>query len=266
MEKGRTAEIMVAEARKAFWVMVGFLAVIWALQIVNWLTGYELSQRFGVRSWDTDGLTGILTAPFLHWSWSHIQGNSGPLFIFGFLAAYRGVRRFLGVTGLIAVASGLGAWFTASPGTVGAGASGIVFGYFGYILVRGAFDRHLIDIVIGVVMALCFAYQFAGLLPQEGVGWQAHLFGFVGGILGGWLFRERRRAAAASPPAGTARPGDLPGTVPPGRVSPGPVSPGSVPPGSVPPGSVPPGNPRPGAFQPPPSRAALHKELDDLGL
>lgn len=255
MEKGRTAEIMVAEARKAFWVMVGFLAVIWALQIVNWLTGYDLSQRFGVRSWDTDGLPGIFTAPFLHWSWSHIQGNSGPLFIFGFLAAYRGVRRFLGVTGLIAVASGLGAWFTASPGTVGAGASGIVFGYFGYILVRGAFDRHLIDIVIGVVMALCFAYQFAGLLPQEGVGWQAHLFGFVGGILGGWLFRERRPAAAASPPSGTARPGDLPGIVPPG----------TVPPGGIP-GAVPPGNARPGAFRLPSSRAALHKELDDLGL
>lgn len=236
MEQGRTAEIMVAEAKKAFWVMVGFLGVVWALQIVNWLAGYGLSYRFGVRSWDVDGLPGIITAPFLHWSWSHIQGNSGPLFIFGFLAAYRGVTRFFGVTGLIAIASGLGAWFTAAPGTVGAGASGVVFGYFGYILVKGAFDRHLIDIVIGIVMALCFAYQFTGLLPQEGIGWQAHLFGFLGGILGGWLFRERRPAVAKSAPK--------------------PAPPGAVPPGAVPPGTAP----------PPGSRAALHKELDDLGL
>lgn len=225
-EKGRTAEIMVAEAKKAFWVMVGFLGVVWVLQVVNWLAGYSLSYRFGVRSWDTEGLPGIVTAPFLHWSWSHIEANSGPLFIFGFLAAYRGVTKFLGVTGLIAVTSGLGAWFTAAPGTVGAGASGIVFGYFGYILVRGAFDRHLIDIVIGIVMALCFAYQFAGLLPQEGVGWQAHLFGFVGGILGGWLFRDRRPAVPRrDPPA------------------------------------VPPGAP-----SSPDSRAALLKEIEDLGL
>ncbi|MEV5409969.1 rhomboid family intramembrane serine protease [Thermopolyspora sp. NPDC052614] len=221
MTNGRTAEFMIAEARKAFWVMVGFLGLIWVLQIVNWLSAYSLSQRFGVRSWDPESLPDIVTAPFLHWSWAHIESNSGPLFIFGFLAAYRGVTKFLWVTALIGIASGLGAWFTAAPNTVGAGASGIVFGYFGYVLVRGAFDRHLIDIVIGIVMALCFAYQFTGLLPQEGIGWQAHLFGFIGGILGGWLFRERRPAVPTStPPA--VRPAD--------------------------------------------SRAALLKEIDDLGL
>ncbi|MBA2893225.1 rhomboid family intramembrane serine protease [Nonomuraea soli] len=210
-----TAEIMVAEARKAFWVMVGFLAFIWAVQIVNWMTGYTLSDEFGVQAWNPASLPDIATAPFLHWGWGHIHGNSGPLFIFGFLAAYRGVGRFLWVTGMIILVSGLGAWFTSDPMSIGAGASGVVFGYFGYILVRGVFDRHLIDIVVGVVMALCFAYTFTGLLPQEGIGWQAHVFGFVAGVAGGWLFRDRPRASAA-PPAD--------------------------------------------------SRAALRKELDDLGL
>ncbi|WP_327583294.1 rhomboid family intramembrane serine protease [Nonomuraea sp. NBC_00507] len=149
---------MIAEARKAFWVMVGFLAVIWVVQIVSWASGYALSYEFGVQAWNPASLPDI-------------------------------------------VASGLGAWFTSQPMSVGAGASGVVFGYFGYVLVRGAFDRHLIDIVVGVVMALCFAYQFAGLLPQEGIGWQAHLFGFLGGLLGGWLFRDRGRPrpATASP-------------------------------------------------------------------
>ncbi|MGI5292576.1 rhomboid family intramembrane serine protease [Nonomuraea polychroma] len=199
--KGRTAEIMIAEARKAFWVMVGFLAVIWVVQIVNWASGYALSYEYGLQAWNPASLPDIVSSPFLHWSWEHIEGNSGPLFIFGFLSAYRGVAKFLGVTGLIIVVSGLGAWFTSHPMSVGAGASGVVFGYFGYVLVRGAFDRHLIDIVVGVVMALCFAYQFAGLLPQEGIGWQAHVFGFLGGLLGGWLFRDRGRPrpATASP-------------------------------------------------------------------
>nr|BFE82600.1 hypothetical protein GCM10020093_052010 [Planobispora longispora] len=109
------------------------------------------------------------------------------------------------MTGLIILVSGLGAWFTSEAGSVGAGASGVLFGYFGYILVRGLFDRHLIDIVIGVVMALCFSYQFPGLLPQEdGIGWQAHLFGFIGGLLGGWLFRDRK---SPRPPAPAAPPG-----------------------------------------------------------
>ncbi|WP_208803292.1 rhomboid family intramembrane serine protease [Microbispora triticiradicis] len=210
MSDGRTAEIMIAEARKAFWVMVGFLALIWAVQVANWVSGYSLSYSFGIRPWDVERLPGIVSAPLLHWSWAHIEGNSGPLFIFGFLAAYRGVRRFLGVTGLIAVASGLGSWFTADAATVGAGASGLVFGYFGYVLVRGAFDRHLIDIVIGLVMGLCFAYQFAGLLPAEGIGWQAHVFGFVGGILGGYLFRDRGARSVEKEPGGTPPGGSRP--------------------------------------------------------
>ncbi|MEU4225666.1 rhomboid family intramembrane serine protease [Nonomuraea sp. NPDC026600] len=201
--KGRTAEIMIAEARKAFWVMVGFLAVIWLLQIVNWASGYALSYDYGLRPWDPAALPNMVSSPFLHWSWEHIEANSGPLFIFGFLSAYRGVTKFLSVTGLIIVVSELGAWFTSDPRTVGVGASGVVFGYFGYTLVRGIFDRHLIDIVVGVVMALSFAYQFAGLLPQEGgIGWQAHLFGFFAGVVGGWLFRDRgsrARPAPASP-------------------------------------------------------------------
>ena len=218
-----TAEIALAQARRAFWVMVGFLAVIWVVQLVNWSDDYQLSLRYGIHARDPEGLAEIATAPFLHFSWAHIEGNSGPLFIFGFLAAYRGVARFLAVTALITVVSGLGAWATAAPGSVGAGASGVVFGYFGYVLVKGAFDRHLIDIVVGLVMALCFAYQFTGLLPQEGIGWQAHLFGFLGGIVAGWLFRQRRRGPAGTDAAPTA----------------------------------------PGV---PPDRAALRKELGDLGL
>ena len=194
----RGAEVMVAEARKAFWVMVGVLAVIWIAQVINWADGYRLSYEFGTRARDIGSLPTILTAPLLHFSWSHIEGNSGPLFIFGFLSAYRGVRKFLGVTALIVVGSGLGAWLTESPNSVGAGASGVVFGYFGYVIVRGVFDRHGIDIVVGMVMALCFAYEFTVIVPgTPGVSWQAHLFGFVAGIVGGWVFRDRRPGSSA---------------------------------------------------------------------
>jgi len=188
-----SAEAVLAEARRAFWVMVTALGLIWAIQVVNALLGYHLSYEFGIDAWNPLSLPEVFTAPFLHYGWDHIEGNSGPLFIFGFLAAFRGVRKFVSVTVLIIVGSGLGAWLTSAPGTVTAGASGVVFGYFGYIIVRGLFDRHGIDIVIGVVMALCFAYQFSVIVPgTPGVSWQGHLFGFLSGILGGWLFRERR--------------------------------------------------------------------------
>lgn len=196
------AEAMIAEAKRALWVMVGLLAVMWALQIVSSLGDYGLSGDFGIEARDPASLPEIFSAPFFHFSWNHIEANSGPLFVFGFLAAYRGVKKWLGVSVLIIVASGLGVWFTSSSTAVTAGASGLVFGYFGYIIVRGLFDRHPIDIVIGLVMALCFAYQFSSLLPSdEQISWQGHMFGFVGGIVGGWLFRDRRRKAVAGPDA-----------------------------------------------------------------
>lgn len=198
---------MIAEARSALWVMVGFLALIWAVQIINWADDYRLSYDYGIKTRDLAGLPDIITAPFLHLNWSHIEGNSGPLFIFGFLAAYRGVKRFFGLTALVVIVSGLGAWLTSESHTVTVGASGVVFGYFGYVIVKGAFDRHLVDIVIGLVMALCFAYQFSVLLPHQGISWQGHMAGFAAGIAGGWIFRERRpKITSGAPPSPGTKP------------------------------------------------------------
>ena len=218
---GGDAESVLAEARKAFFVMAGFLAVIWILQIANWADHYQITLDYGIRPRDVASLPEVLSAPFLHFSWAHIEGNSGPLFIFGFLAAYRGVRKFIWVTILIILTSGLAAWLAEPSNTIGAGASGLVFGYFGYIMVRGFFDRHLIDMVIGAIMALCFAYQFTVLVPRAGIGWQAHIGGLVGGIAVGWIFRERRPKAPAKPaPATGSTAGlNLPGTRP-GRPAP----------------------------------------------
>jgi membrane associated rhomboid family serine protease len=209
------AESVLAEARKAFFVMAGLLAVLWIIQIANWADHYQLTLSYGIRPRDIGSLANVFSAPFLHFSWAHIEGNSGPLFIFGFLAAYRGVQKFVGVTVLVIVTSGLTAWLAEPGNTVGAGASGVVFGYFGYIMVRGFFDRHPIDMVIGAIMALCFAYQFTVLLPAAGIGWQAHVGGLAGGVAAGWIFRERRPKAPEKPaPVTGTAPLSYPGTRP----------------------------------------------------
>jgi len=234
--------------------MVGALAIIWAIQIANFADSYHLTQSYGIRAHDVGSLPYILTAPFLHVSWEHIEGNSGPLFIFGFLAAYRGLGKFAGVTAVVAVTSGLAAWLFSSTNVVVVGASGVVFGYFGYIIVRGLFDRRAIDVLIGAVMALCFAYQFSVLLPHQGISWQGHAGGLVGGIAAGWLFRDSRaaRTARQSKPASASAGNTSTSTVAlPTQNSP-----------TLPAGksgkkiAVDPANPR----------ADLYKELDDLGL
>ncbi|MYV45308.1 rhomboid family intramembrane serine protease [Streptomyces sp. SID2888] len=220
-------EQMIAEARKAFFVVFGFMVVVWLVQLANYAGHYALSRHYGVIAGEVGTLPDILAAPFLHWSWAHIESNSGPLFVFGFLAAYRGVVRFLGLSLLVAVTSGLAVWFFERGGVETVGASGLIFGYFGYVVVRGLFDRHLIDSLIGLVMAASYAYLLTVAVPgTPGVSWLAHLGGLIGGLIGAWLFRDRR-----SPGAGAA-PSDS-------------------------------GPPAPGAHNP---RADLHKELGDLGL
>jgi membrane associated rhomboid family serine protease len=253
-------ETVLANARRAFFVMVGVLALLWVIQIANWADGYHLTDSYAIVPRDIGSLPYILTAPFLHVSWTHIEGNSGPLFIFGFLAAYRGIGKFVGVTAVVALTSGLAAWFFASG--PGVGASGVVFGYFGYIIVRGLFDRHLIDVIIGAVMALCFAYQFTVLLPHQGIGWQAHIGGLVGGIASGWLFRDRRaKRRAAAPAVSSAR--TAPGTSisPAGRTTiANPAQATQAQPSKKDKSgkgfAVDPSNPR----------ADLYKQLDDMGL
>ncbi|QIY71662.1 rhomboid family intramembrane serine protease [Streptomyces sp. RLB1-33] len=227
-------EQMIAEARKAFFVMFGFLALLWLAQLANFADHYALSRDYGVVSGDIGTLPDILTAPFLHWNWAHIESNSGPLFVFGFLAAYRGVVRFLGLSLLIVVTSGLTVWFLEQGNVDTVGASGLIFGYFGYVVVRGLFDRHLIDTLIGVVMAASFAYMLTVAVPgTPGVSWLGHLGGLIGGLVGAWLFRDRRPRPAKDTHSGG-------GT--------GPTTRGAL---------------QPRADNP---RADLHKELGDLGL
>jgi membrane associated rhomboid family serine protease len=241
-----TAEQMIREARKAFFVMFGFIVLIWAVQVVNWAGQYQLDQSYSIIPQQPGRLPEIFTAPFLHFGWQHIEGNSGPLFIFGFLAAYRGVVRFLWLTLLIAVTSGLTVWFFQSGDIGTVGASGLIFGYLGYVVLRGIFDRHLIDTLIGLVMAASFAYLLTVAVPgTPGVSWLGHLGGLVGGLIGAWLLRDRHPKAEVASGAGAPSGATLPVS----RTEGSPAT-----------------SSGPSSGPADPSRSDLHKELGDLGL
>jgi membrane associated rhomboid family serine protease len=223
---------IVDDARRALFVMAGVIALIWVVQIANSLDHYGLSRRFGIEPREASRLPDIFAAPLLHWSFTHTEANSAPLFFLGFFAAYRGVRKFIAVTVLIVVTSGLGSWLFSPSRTIGAGASGVVFGYFGYVVVRGVVERHLLDVVVGVVVAVSYWSILQGVLPSDPhISWQAHLFGLMGGIVAAVILRERRTPREVAPRR--RRPAQQVPTAP--------------------------------GFGDQP-RAALHKELDDLDL
>ena len=40
--------------------------------------------------------------------------------------------------------------------------------------------------------------KFTAALPHAGIGWQAHIGGLIGGMVAGWIFRDRRAAATGA--------------------------------------------------------------------
>jgi len=187
---------------RAFVGMCFFIPVLFAVELLDRQLGHRLDYNGGILPRQVQGLDGIVFAPFLHVNFEHLYGNSVPLIITGTFVLATGLARFLGITALIALISGLGVWFTGDPGTVVVGASGVIFGYLGYLLVRGIVERSLWGVAVGVVVGLLYGAQLVLLLPtDERISWQGHLFGFVGGVLAAILFRRPRPKPVAAPAA-----------------------------------------------------------------
>jgi membrane associated rhomboid family serine protease len=192
----------VHKLRDAVVVMAGFLALIWALQVFNWADGYRLDADFSILPMHLSRLPDIFTAPFLHFSWQHIEGNSLPLFVLGVLAAYRSLARFLVVSLIVLVTSGLAVWLFQSGNEPTVGASGLIFGYFGYVLVRGFLDRNMVDIFVGAVAGVLYWTILQVAIPgTPGVSWIGHLGGLAGGVIAAWVVRTRTPIEARPRPA-----------------------------------------------------------------
>ena len=80
----------------AFVFMIGFLALLWAIQLANWADSYRLDTSFGIVPHSETHLADIFTAPFLHFSWQHLRGKLDPPArprVPGGLPRYRQVHR-----------------------------------------------------------------------------------------------------------------------------------------------------------------------------
>jgi len=163
-------------------VFVGFMWFIHGLDSIG-ESGISVMGT-GIIPRTVDGLSGIPVAPFIHRDWSHLIGNTVPLLILGGIILLRGVPEFLSVTLVIVAVSGLGTWLFGGGGVQHVGASGVVFGFAGFLLFRAAFDRKLWSFVIAVALAATSATQLLfGLIPQGWFSWSLHFFGFVGGFV-----------------------------------------------------------------------------------
>ncbi|MCA4133547.1 rhomboid family intramembrane serine protease [Arthrobacter sp. M4] len=172
--------------------MGGFVVLLFIIELVNTLTFHGLNRTFGLRPRTPDGILDIVTFPLLHANLGHLLSNALPLMVFGFLAFLSGLRVFLTALASSWLGSGLAVWFFGSGG-VTVGASGLVFGLFAFLLVRGFVNRSWWQILLSVVLFLAYGSILFGVLPSVtgAVSWQAHLGGAVGGFLAAILLRPR---------------------------------------------------------------------------
>nr|WP_235700814.1 rhomboid family intramembrane serine protease [Corynebacterium auriscanis] len=162
---------------------------------------YQFFIRHAVDSlWnsspDPGRLVGIILAPFLHADFGHLMANSSIALIVVFLVALSG-RRVLWLSSIvIALVAGIGTWLFGGSGTVHIGASGVIFGWLTFLIVRGLFTRQLLQILLGGVVLFSYGSVLWGVLPTTpGVSWQGHLFGAIGGLVAAWLVGRRNLMA-----------------------------------------------------------------------
>ncbi len=162
------------------------MIIMWGVALLNTFLGYQLNA-LGIRPRTLIGLLGIPLSPFIHAGIGHMLMNTLPLLILTWLVILHGPRVFLEVSVFIILLSGIGTWLLGRS-AYHVGASGLIFGYFGFLVARSWYERSLGSILVAFLTIFLYGGMLWGLLPFHAhVSWEGHLFGLLAGVLAAWL-------------------------------------------------------------------------------
>ena len=173
-------------------ILGGCVGLMWVLGIADLALGGALNV-YGIAPHHIIGLRGILFAPFLHGGLGHLIANTIPFIVLGWFVMLQETRDFFKVSAITMLVSGLGTWVFGSPNSVHIGASGLIFGYLGFLLLRGYFERNFPSILLSLVVGFLYGSTIWGVLPtRPGISWEGHLFGFIGGVIAARLLARKK--------------------------------------------------------------------------
>jgi membrane associated rhomboid family serine protease len=184
------------EVQKQVTILMTMVAIFWVIEIVNVLffhNSYRSLAQYGIIPRNVVGLRGILFAPFLHGGWGHLIANTIPFLTLGWLVMLQETSDFFIVTIVTMLVGGLGTWLFGAPNSVHIGASILIYGYLGFLLLRGYFQKNIPSIFLSVVVFFIYGGLIWGVLPSQiGISWQGHLFGFLGGVLSAFAIAKEK--------------------------------------------------------------------------
>lgn len=182
------------EVKTQVTILGSFVSIFWITELIDVFILKGRLNQYGIQPQSLIGLRGILFAPFLHGDLPHLISNTLPFLVLGWLVMWQETSDFWIVTALTMLVGGLGVWLFAAPTSIHIGASILIFGYLGFLLLRGYFQRNFISIFLSVLVAFLYGGLVLGVLPTApGISWQGHLFGFLGGILAAKLIANEKR-------------------------------------------------------------------------
>ena len=183
---------MWAHRRQQILLILGCVALLWGVECVNALLDHHLN-RWGLLPRSLPGLVGIPLSPFLHGSFAHLTLNTVPFVVLGGFVAFRGTRIFLAVSFCIILLSGAALWLLGRS-AYHVGASSVLFGYFGYLVACGWYERSVTALLVALLTLGLYGGTVWGVLPTRSyVSWEGHLFGLLAGVLVARLVTLRRR-------------------------------------------------------------------------
>lgn len=161
--------------------IVAFILILGAINLVicrgalNWL---------GIRPRQLSGLFGIISAPFLHADWGHLIGNMMILFPLGWLVMLGNPDEFLIITIFVTIVGGFSVWlFCPDIFYPYVGASGVIFGYLGFLLIHGYLESNSISVIISALVGGFYLRKLKLALPRWSYSWQGHLWYLIAGVL-----------------------------------------------------------------------------------
>lgn len=178
---------------KEFKILIVAIAIFWAVEITDLLLFNGGLDSYGIQPHSIIGLRGIVFAPLLHGGFAHLMANTIPFVTLGWLTMIQETKDFYIASIMSALIGGAGVWLFGSPQSVHIGASILIYGYLGFLLLRGYFQKNFPSIALSIFVAIVYGGFIWGVFPsQMGVSWQGHLFGFIGGAIAAKMVAQER--------------------------------------------------------------------------